>query len=116
MNDMPVRMRRWTSIEERTLQRLATERVPTRAIARALGRTPMAVRLMAHRRSIQLHGRPGRPRRLRHSAPPLIVKQLAQQALGAGRVDAYLAAESRFAPNPVQRGSEETNPTSPTQP
>lgn len=52
--------RRWSQLDRSQLTSLAAEGVPTRVIARRLGRTPLAVRLMAFRSRIRL-GAP-RPR------------------------------------------------------
>jgi hypothetical protein len=46
--------RRWTRADLARMRAMALARVPTRVIARRLGRTPTAIRMVAHRHRLAL--------------------------------------------------------------
>lgn len=92
-----LRHRRWTQHERSQLRALAGEGVLTRAIGRVLGRSALAIRIMASRLGIPLRSPVGRPRRQLFAAPTA-----AAPSPGAltgplqARFARFLAAEAAF--------------------
>ncbi len=87
--------RRWTERERELLRRIAREGKPTRAIARVLGRSRIAVRVMACRLKVRLTSPVGRPRSQRVVTD--VVRDVAattRAVFGAARFAAFEAVEA----------------------
>lgn len=91
------RHRRWSEWDRAALRQMAADGVFTRGIARRLGRTALAVRVMACRLGVVLRSPVGRPRR--DGVAPIAPRQVVRAvgcAFNAARRAAFDLAERAF--------------------
>lgn len=89
--------RRWSEWDRAKLRRMAADGVFTRGIARRLGRTALAVRVMACRLGVALRSPVGRPRR--DGVAPIAPRQVVRAvgcAFNEARRAAFDLAERAF--------------------
>lgn len=97
MNDGYVtRTRRWSFMDVRRLTEMAADRRSARAIARVLGRSPMAVWVMASRLKVRLHGVHGRPRRTAGEVAPVVAHTHLVGKVDPLRLAAWLEVERQI--------------------